>query len=152
MAIAKILVCIDGSEASMKAADYAIEMAKKHDAQLTALSVVASPLGHAYSPGPFGFGASPSTMTEVAESARREARKWLDETENRAAAQGVNFMSEIIESASSVVPAIVHFAEENKIDLIVTGTRGRSGFKKMILGSVASGLTTHASCSVMIVK
>ncbi len=50
------------------------------------------------------------------------------------------------------MPAIVDFAEANKIDLIVTGTKGRSGFKKLLLGSVASGVATYASCSVMIAK
>jgi nucleotide-binding universal stress UspA family protein len=50
-----------------------------------------------------------------------------------------------------VVPA-VDYAEKNKVDLIVVGTRGRSGFTKLLLGSVASGVVTYASCPVMVVK
>jgi nucleotide-binding universal stress UspA family protein len=51
-----------------------------------------------------------------------------------------------------VLPAIVDYAEKNKVDLIVVGTRGRSGFTKLLLGSVASGVVTYASCPVMVVK
>ncbi len=38
------------------------------------------------------------------------------------------------------------------IDLIVIGTRGRSGFKKLLLGSIASSVVTYAHCPVMVVK
>ena len=48
--------------------------------------------------------------------------------------------------------AIVNYAEQNNIDIIVMGTRGRSGFKKMLLGSTALGVLTYAHCPVMIVK
>ncbi len=44
------------------------------------------------------------------------------------------------------------FAEENNIDLIVIGTRGRSGFKRLLLGSVASRVVTYAHCPVLVVK
>ena len=58
----------------------------------------------------------------------------------------------MIASPTSEVPAIVDYAEKNKVDLIVTGTKGRSGFTKLLLGSVASGVVTYASCPVMVVK
>jgi hypothetical protein len=46
----------------------------------------------------------------------------------------------------------LEYAEENNIDLIVVGTRGRSGFKKLLLGSIASSVVTCAHCPVMVVK
>jgi nucleotide-binding universal stress UspA family protein len=58
----------------------------------------------------------------------------------------------MLASPTSVVPAIVDYAEKNKVDLIVTGTKGRSGFTKLLLGSVASGIVTFASCPVMVAK
>jgi len=152
LTFAKILVCVDGSESSKKAADYAIEIAKRHNAELIALHVIVSSLGYAYPSAAFGFRATPSAIYEILESAKREAGKWFDEIGSKAAAQGVKFRAEIAESPTSIVPAIVDFAEANKIDLIVTGTKGRSGFKKLLLGSVASGVATYASCSVMIAK
>jgi len=46
----------------------------------------------------------------------------------------------------------VDFAAHKKADLIVTGTRGMTGFKKLILGSVSSGLVNHAHCPVLIAR
>jgi nucleotide-binding universal stress UspA family protein len=59
--------------------------------------------------------------------------------------------TEIISSVTTV-GGIVNFAERENIDLIAIGTRGRSGFKKLLLGSVASGVVTYAHCPVMVVK
>jgi nucleotide-binding universal stress UspA family protein len=152
LAFARILVCVDGSESSIKAADHAIEVAKKHDAQLVALNVIVSQLGYAYSSGAFGLAGTPGAMNDLLGKAKQEAKKWFDEVEKKAAAQGIKVKAEIVASPTSVVPAIVDYAEKNKIDLIVTGTKGRSGFTKLLLGSVASGVVTYASCPVMVVK
>jgi len=48
--------------------------------------------------------------------------------------------------------AIVDTAKEEKTDLIVVGSHGRSGLKKLLLGSVASHVVTHAPCSVLVAK
>ena len=58
----------------------------------------------------------------------------------------------IIISASSIVGEIIEFADKEKVDLIILGTRGRTGFKKLLLGSVAEGVVTHSSCPVMVVR
>jgi len=52
----------------------------------------------------------------------------------------------------SIAGTIVEFAENQNIDLIVVGSRGRSGFTKLLLGSVASRIVTYASCPVLVVK
>ena len=48
--------------------------------------------------------------------------------------------------------SIVEYADRHKTDLIVIGTKGLSGIKKMLLGSTASGVVTYAHCPVMVVK
>jgi nucleotide-binding universal stress UspA family protein len=151
LAFTRILVCLDGSQSSVKAADHAIEMAKKHGAQLIALNVVVSQLGYAYSSGTLGF-ATPSAINDILDKSKQEAKKWFDDIEKKSAAQGVSLKTEMVASPTSVVPAIVDYAEKNKVDLIVMGTKGRSGFTKLLLGSVASGVVTYASCPVMVVK
>jgi nucleotide-binding universal stress UspA family protein len=50
------------------------------------------------------------------------------------------------------VSSMLDYAEEQNINLIVVGTRGHSGIKKMLLGSIASGLVTYATCPVLVVK
>jgi nucleotide-binding universal stress UspA family protein len=66
--------------------------------------------------------------------------------------QKKDVVDKIIISASSIVGEIVGFADKEKIDLIILGTRRRTGFKKLLLGSVAEGVVTHSSCPVMIVR
>ena len=58
----------------------------------------------------------------------------------------------IIVSPLSVIGSIIGYAERENIDLIVVGTRGKSGFKRLLLGSIASGVVTHAHCPVLVVK
>jgi nucleotide-binding universal stress UspA family protein len=71
----------------------------------------------------------------------------------RAQRQHIQFKSKIIEDVvSRIGGAIVNYAEKEKVDLIVIGTRGRSGFKKLLIGSVASDVLHYAHCPVMIVK
>lgn len=126
-------------------------MAKAHGSQLIALNVIVSQMGYAYSSGMFGL-ATPSAINELLEKSRLEANKWFAQIAEKASSSGVTLKTEVIASPTSVVPAIVEYAEKNKLDLIVTGTKGRSGFTKLLLGSVASGVVTYAVCPVMVVK
>jgi nucleotide-binding universal stress UspA family protein len=50
------------------------------------------------------------------------------------------------------VYAITNYADEKHVDLIVVGSRGMGGFKRMLLGSVSSGILNHAHCSVLVVR
>lgn len=60
--------------------------------------------------------------------------------------------TKVISSGYSVGQVIVDLAEKESVDLIVVGTRGMTGFKKMLLGSVALEVVTYSDCSVMVVK
>ncbi|MDQ3998891.1 MAG: universal stress protein, partial [Thermoproteota archaeon] len=94
----------------------------------------------------------PNTINDMLEKSKQEAQKWFDEIGKNAATNGVKFKTEVVASPTSTMHAIVDYAENNKVDLILVGTRGRSGFTKLLLGSVASGVVTYASCPVMVVK
>jgi nucleotide-binding universal stress UspA family protein len=150
----KILISVDGSEQSMDAADYAIAMAKKEDnnAQLIALHVLFSQTGYAYSTNMFGL-VTPSSINELLEDAKHEAQQWFDKIKEKLYENGdIQLKTEVVVSPTSVVGAIVDYAEHENVDLIVIGSRGRSGFKKLLLGSTASGVVTYATCPVFIVK
>jgi len=150
----KILITVDGSEESMNAADYAIAMAKKedNDAQLIALHVLFSQTGYAYSTNIFGL-VTPSSINELLQDAKHEAQQWFDKIKEKMYENGdVQLKTEVVVSPTSVVGAIVDYAERENLDLIVIGSRGRSGFKKLLLGSTASGVITYATCPVLVVK
>jgi nucleotide-binding universal stress UspA family protein len=52
----------------------------------------------------------------------------------------------------SVAKSIISYASEQKADLIVIGTRGKSGLKRLVPGSVASAVVEHAGCPVLVVR
>jgi len=70
----------------------------------------------------------------------------------KAVEKNVGVKTDIIVSVTSVIKEIADYAKKNNIDVIVVGSRGMSGFKKMLLGSVASGVVTFAHCPVIVVK
>jgi nucleotide-binding universal stress UspA family protein len=153
----KILVPIDGSDHSIKAAEYAIDIARDNKAQLLALIVLdIAKVGYAAS----SFITSPMDGLNELQRKRKQAQEWLDQigkmTEQKTTSTANNsdiikFTSEIEESMS-VAGSIVDYADNHNIDLIVVGSRGISGFKKLLLGSVASRIVTYASCPVLVIK
>jgi nucleotide-binding universal stress UspA family protein len=143
----KIVVAIDGSQASMDAADYAIEMSKKDGSQLTALTIIHTPLSSYGLVTPQDELRHPKEREEML-----EAKEWFDKLIHIAKQNDVQLKTEVVDSQMSIEAAIVEYAESYGADLIIIGTRGRSGFKKMLLGSVASGVVTYATCPVMVVK
>jgi hypothetical protein len=64
----------------------------------------------------------------------------------------VKFKTDIVNISSSVAGAIVSYAEGENVELIVIGTRGRSGIKNMLIGSVATDVVNYAHCSVIVVR
>jgi nucleotide-binding universal stress UspA family protein len=147
----KILVAIDGSDYSMKAAENAINIARDNKAELMALAVLdISKIGY----GASAFIASPMHGLDELERKRKEAQEWLDKVRKltpQKANNNIQFKSQIEESMS-VAGTIVDYAESQNIDLIVVGSRGRSGFTKLLLGSVASTVITYATCPVLVTK
>ena len=143
---ARILVAIDGSEISMSTVDCAIQMAKKHNSQVIALHDINIRIATAYLLAPS------DTLRQLNDKDRQEFMEWFEPIQTKAKENNVKLKTEIVESIMSEVGAIVTYAERENVDLIVIGSRGRTGFKKMLLGSTASGVVTYATCPVMIVK
>jgi nucleotide-binding universal stress UspA family protein len=155
--IKKILILIDGSATSMKAARVAISLSKKFRSDLIGLTVIdLMSLPYEY------FITQPGTSSheKILEEKRTESKQWLDKVEKLLLVAsdepqfvGIKFRSEIIEDPySKVESAIINYAESEGVDLIVMGTRGRSGFKRILLGSVAAGVLSHAHCPVLTVR
>ncbi len=145
----KILVGIDGSEASIDASRYAIVIAKKYNSRLTALFVHHM---HGIRSVSSTFITAPTYGVEGFEEEKRAAQEWLDRIRLEGQGEGIDIGTKIIEGSTSVEATIVDYAEREGVDLIVIGTRGRTGFKRLLLGSVALGVVTYSHCPVMVVK
>jgi nucleotide-binding universal stress UspA family protein len=150
----KILVAIDGSDQSIKAAKYAIDIAKRYSAQLIALTVLdISKVRYSSS----AFIAPPMHALEEIERMQKEAQQWFDHVgklidQEKEDNSNIIQLTSQIEESMSVPDTIIDYAENQNIDLIVVGSRGRSGFKKLLLGSVASTIVTYATCPVLVTK
>ena len=141
----KILVATDGSEHSNDALDLAVSTAKRSKAQLSIVHVVYLP------PTSYTVGSSEAIGT-LYNDMRKEGSRILSEASKFAEENGVKATTKIIDNNRSPVYAITDFSDEGKFDLIIAGTRGRSGIKKALLGSVANGLAHYSKCSVLITK
>jgi nucleotide-binding universal stress UspA family protein len=142
----RILIPLDGSEWSFRAARYAIKIARMAKAEIVCVNAVSNPPYTAYAH-------ADALIPRYIEEAKHEAQKWYDEVNAIADKAGVTRLStETLVNISSAADAIISYAERNNIDLIAMGTKGRTGLKKVLLGSVASGVISHARCPVLVVR
>jgi len=148
--IKRILLPTDGSECAARAANVAIEIARKFEAELVVLYVIGVPATAVAKAG-LSYGHEVA-LKEYFESARKEAEKIVDEVIRIAKAKDVKATRLIRDYAVSVVETILDQATKSNVDLIVLGTRGLTRFKKLLIGSVSSEVVNHANCSVLIVR
>jgi nucleotide-binding universal stress UspA family protein len=141
---------MDGSENAQRAASFAVDLARRYGAELVAIHALYINQG-LVSLGVYGA-AYPQNINNILEEAGKEAAPWFDRVKEEADTLGVKMRSEIVYAPLSLVGEIVHYAEKSNAGLIVMGSRGHTGFKKLLMGSVASGVVTYAPCPVLVVK
>lgn len=141
-----IVVAYDGSDNSSRAVAVASFLASKFGSKLVVVHTYSSPV-ISYSVA----GAPIPNYAELEKAAEDSARSTLAKGLSAAKDRGVVARGELLE-ASSTVQALTEFTANTKPDLLVVGTRGMTGFKKLILGSVSSGVVSHAGCSVLVVR
>lgn len=141
IAVKDVLFATDFSPASEVALDYAAAMARRHGATLHLVHVMPEaelmPTTQGYIPGPSAY----------LEDMRRE-------TEERLHAQGQSpqlkdLNRRIVVEQGPPARVLKHIIEDSKIDLVVLGTHGRTGVRRLVLGSVAQQILHSAACPVL---
>jgi len=146
----RILVPTDGSPNANRALDIGISLARTNHAELVILNVIAIPISLVSSSA---IGMAPSGLDSYYEQQEANAKSYVSEAVADAKTQGVmNARSRVVRAAESVVAEIINEADHDGIDLIVIGTRGLGGFKRLVQGSVSSGVVAHANCNVLVVR
>ena len=136
--IEKILLSTDGSEYSEGAVREAIKLAKKCGSKLTVLTVIdTNPEFDALAP-------------QIVEKKAKEVRQNLDAMQARAKKEGVDCDTAVREGEDSY-KYIVDEAVKNNSTMIVMGRRGRTGLKRLMMGSVTARVIGHAPCNVLVV-
>ena len=139
-----ILVPFDLSNQSIRAFKTALDIAKKYNSKITILTCLEGDAWH------HKFYDSRAD-NELIQKQKKASVSHIAKLENLANKADVSIKSQILKS-TSVVKDIITYAKSRKMDLIVMGSHGRTGVDKLILGSVANGVTQKASCPVLIIK
>ncbi len=149
MTISKILVPIDFSESSEKTLAYAVDLAKKVNAVVDVLHVFE--VSAFFMPDLLVIPTRGGEALPVRDALCLEAKERLDTFLAACASRGLAPRSTDLVSGSPA-STIVKYAGEHQYDLIVMGTRGHTGAKKMLLGSVAQRVVEHATCPVLTIR
>lgn len=147
------MVAIDGSKESMHAANCAIGVAKRYDAILVVLTVLPQELRYDYEIDRVDPEVPMTPVKGVVELSRMEIEgEWFTGIKKNALASNVKIETEILMEGKSVVADIIEYSEKQSIDLIVIGTKGKTGLRRLILGSVSQGILAYAHCPVLLVR
>ena len=95
---------------------------------------------------------APTYGLEEYELHKKAVLEWLDAIKKKCENEGIQTEIKVIGGPSPVSDSIIIYSENENVDLIVVGTRGRSGLRSFLLGSVASKVVTYAHCPVLVVK
>ena len=141
----RVLHATDFSAASAAAFKRAIDVAKANQAELLlvhVLPVVFPLMGDGY--------LSPKVYEDLEAAARAEAQKRLDRLVRKARQAGARVKGLLLEGVPH--ERIARAARSKKADMVIIGTHGRTGFAKLVLGSVASRVLAVSPCPVLTVR
>lgn len=147
----KILVPVDGSKASQKAAEKAVEIGKLINANLTFITVVNLPSEDKYSY--FGMNienAFAANRKEMLEKLVHEEKRMLDIIVRNLNLGDLSITKKVI--VGKPAEEILKLASEDNYDLIVMGRRGFSNVERLFIGSITQKVLSSAPCPVMVIN
>jgi nucleotide-binding universal stress UspA family protein len=140
--IKKILIPTDGSDYSVHSAEYALGIAKSHEAQVTFVYVIDEVVLDRF-----------TKLTErenIERELKEDGQRYINYLMTLAENAGVKAASIIVKGRP--FEQIVHLANGLNMDLIVMGTYGHRGADRILMGSVAERVIEYAHCPVLVVK
>ena len=141
--IKHIMVPYDKSEPANRAFEFAIDLAKKYNSSISVIACVVPQV-----PMDPNFG---TAYADTLKLMRQDASSTISKLESRLNELKIPAKTEVLVGVS-ITDELLSYAELHEVDLIVMGSRGLGGFKKMLLGSVASGVSQHSKSPVLIIK
>lgn len=142
----KVLVPLDGSHLAECTLPHLISLFKDGsvgEATLLNIVTIDIPWGDLES-SHFDYGA-------LSEQVFTASKKYLAKVESRLGSEGIKVKTESVE-ANRPADTITDYAKKNGMDLIIMGTHGYTGFKRLMLGSVASGVLSQSAVPVLLIR
>ena len=145
----KILLAIDGSEESKKAEGYAFELAKNLKSEVTAINVVEISAATVGTGGDIFY---PQAFEETLEldAMKKNSKNLLRAFKARAKNKGIK--ASTTSKVGHVWNEVTNEVENENYSMVLLGSKGLSGIKRMLIGSVAENVARHSKCPVLIVK
>ncbi len=147
----KILIPTDGSALATQAALEGIELAKKVGAEVVCIFVAAENQTAVFDFAHVKMDNHWPTNEEYEKAVKRAAKEFMTPIRDAAAKAGIKLTEQTYISNSPAL-YIVSAAEKNGCDLIYMASRGRAGWEKMLLGSVAAQVITASPIPVLVFK
>jgi nucleotide-binding universal stress UspA family protein len=138
----RIVVPTDGSACASAAVEHATDIAQQYDASLHLLSVVDS--------RNISHGSPAVSPAQIESTLQEQAEGVVSEAADEAASEGLSVQTEVITGIPDT--AIIDYAEENDLDLIVMGTHGRTGLHRYLLGSVTERTVRQSPVPVLTIR
>ncbi|MBI4690121.1 MAG: universal stress protein [Nitrospirae bacterium] len=135
----RLLIATDGSEFSKAAINEGIAIAKACSSKLFVVSVVE--VNEEYE----------ALAPKIVEKAEKEMREHLEWVKSIASKEGLDCET-IIHQGEEPYQYIVDEAAQKEVKMIIMGSHGRTGLKRLMMGSVASRVIGHAPCAVLVVS
>lgn len=142
--LSNILCATDGSKSSEKAVDFAIRLAQRESAKLTFVTVSLS--------GDETSASSYFWDSDVKRAGDAQIDQELSAAEAKAKKAGLSDYNSVTVYGKNIAAALIGFAESSGYDHIVTGSIGRTGVTRLLLGSIAYEVVAKAHCPVTIVR
>lgn len=140
----RILVPVDGSATSGRALAEAIKFAQQHNARVEVAHVLED-IGYLDEENYLNYAG-------LVDSLKRSGEKMLAEAQMKLKQAGVPVETKLLEAKGErVAHVIIAEAKNAQADLIIVGTHGRSGFSRMLLGSVAEGVVRTADIPILLI-
>ncbi len=134
----RIVVATDGSRFSSVATDKAISFAKAYGGSLSVLSVVDVPTEL--------YAEAPQAVEDMIKKAKQYTRNVKKQAES------VNVAAETFIGEAEADQAIVNLAKEQEAEMIIVGSHGRTGLRRLLMGSVTEKVIGNATCPILVVK
>lgn len=139
----KILVAVDGSPTSKQALLEAREVAEKEPSEIKIMTVITHASAYAYA-------YTPALNKSFEEESVKNAKVILEEAEK--VFQDYSGKVDSMQVHGDAASMIIDQVEKDTPDLLVIGSRGMGGFKRLVLGSTASKVINHVCCNILVVR
>lgn len=145
----KIMIATDGSDCSRLAVDKGIELAQLSEGTVYAVYVVSMDYLSPIDGDSFSMGMDPY-WESMQETLKAQGQQAVNYVKGLGEMKGINVEPVLLEGNPS--DELIRYAEDNKMDIVIMGTLGKTGLDRLLLGSVAGNVARHSKIPVMVVR